>query len=82
MSQHPPQNGYFFIFQSCALTGPQPGETWGLSYQPTSPPSPASMSEQEEVGESTGFDEDSDDKSEEDRTTKTRKKIEPLSLAT
>ena len=39
-------------------------ETWGLSYQPLSPPpSPVSASEQkeQEMGESAGFDEGSDD---------------------
>ena len=47
-------------------------ETWGVSYQP--PLSPTSVAEQaeedeEEMGESTGFDQDSDDESEEQEET-------------
>ena len=42
-------------------------ETWGVSYQPPSSPALASVPEQQQeeaMGESTGFDRDSDDKSE------------------
>ena len=47
-------------------------ETWGVSYQP--PSLAASVSEQEaEMGESTGFDEDSDDESEEEDDEVTKK---------
>ena len=46
-------------------------ETWGVSYQP--PSLAASVSEQEaEMGESTGFDEDSDDESEEEDDEETK----------
>ena len=42
-------------------------ETWGVSYQlASSAGSVSEQEEQEEMGESTGFDEDSDDESEED----------------
>ena len=50
-------------------------ETLGPVPQP--PSSPASTSEQEGTGESTGFDHDSEDKSDDEER---RKKTEPLSM--